>query len=169
LDAYFFSNLVKSVINGVKTYYVGRHYHKEVDGSDSTVKKYYSAASTTIAVRTVVNRQDGTDDTLNWLLADHLGSTAMAAKAAIDVTAAADGSWFSEIRAPKVTVHFGETRWSSGITPTDYRYTGQLKHRYINLYFYGARWYDDALGRFVQPDTIIPDFTNAQSWAVNDN
>jgi hypothetical protein len=67
--------VVKSIINGVTTYYVGRHYHKEVDGSDSTVKKYYTAASTTIAVRTIVN---GTDDTLNWLLADHLGSTTLA-------------------------------------------------------------------------------------------
>jgi RHS repeat-associated protein len=30
---------------------------------------------------------------------------------------------------------------------------------YINLYWYGSRWYDDTLGRFIQPDSIIPENT----------
>jgi len=29
---------------------------------------------------------------------------------------------------------------------------------------YGARWYSQSLGRFIQPDTIIPDLTNSQAW-----
>ena len=56
----------------------------------------------------------GSTNTLNWLLADHLGSTS--------TTANEDGSWNSTI---KYTA-FGETRDSSGVTPTKYRYTGQL-------------------------------------------
>jgi RHS repeat-associated protein len=36
------------------------------------------------------------------------------------------------------------------------RYTGQRQEESIGLYFYGARWYDSALGRFTSPDTIIP-------------
>ena len=43
-----------------------------------------------------------------------------------------------------------------GATPTTYRFTGQRLESNLGLYFYGARWYDPAAGRFVQPDTIVP-------------
>jgi len=60
---------------------------------------------------------------------------------------------------------FGEQRHSSGTTPTDYRYTGQLEQASIGLYYYGARWYDPALGRFVSPDTIVPlESQGVQAW-----
>jgi hypothetical protein len=32
------------------------------------------------------------------------------------------------------------------------------------LYFYNARWYDPALGRFVSADTLIPDPGDSQAW-----
>jgi len=41
--------------------------------------------------------------------------------------------------------------------PTSYRYTGQRLDADTGLYFYNARYYDPALGRFTQPDTIVPD------------
>ena len=119
-------NMVKGVVNGVETYYPGRHYNEEVDGSTSTVKKFYAMGSTTVAVRTVT----GTEDVLNWVLGDHLGSAS--------VTANADGSWNSEL---KYTA-FGEIRASNGITPTEYRYTDQRYENSLGLYFYVARWYD---------------------------
>jgi len=59
---------------------------------------------------------------------------------------------------------FGETRYATGITPTDYRYTGQREEAELGLYFYNARWYDPALGRFIQPDTIVPDPGNPMDW-----
>ena len=40
--------------------------------------------------------------------------------------------------------------------PTSYRYTGQRLDADTGLYFYNARYYDPALGRFTQPDTIVP-------------
>jgi RHS repeat-associated protein len=52
---------------------------------------------------------------------------------------------------------YGETRYSTGSLFTDRLYTGQQQNSYIKLYWYGSRWYDPALGRFIQPDTIIPD------------
>ena len=141
-------NMVMSVINGVTTYYASSSYVVEVDGSDTTVRKTYSAGSTSIAVRTII----GEEDTLNWVLGDHLGSAS--------VTTTADGTWNSEIRYSA----FGETRYSSGITPTDYRYTGQLEQKDVNLYYYNARYYDAALGRFIQADTIIPEAGNSKSY-----
>jgi RHS repeat-associated protein len=53
---------------------------------------------------------------------------------------------------------FGEVRTVVGtlITQTDFGYTGQRNNTYIKLIDYGARWYSLSLGRFTQPDTLIP-------------
>jgi RHS repeat-associated protein len=61
---------------------------------------------------------------------------------------------------------WGETRYHSGNTPTRYQYTGQYSYTPdFGLYFYNARWYDPALGRFTQPDSLIPESSQgAQAW-----
>ncbi|NPV87857.1 MAG: hypothetical protein HPY45_17805, partial [Anaerolineae bacterium] len=138
------NNLVKSVVNGKITYYPGRHYQQ----NDDTINKYYTLGRQFVAVRTI---QDETD-TLHWVLDDHLGSTS--------VTANEDGAWNSEI---KYTA-YGEVRWKSGLTPTSYRYTAQLEQPYIKLYWYVSRWYDPELGRFTQPDSIVPEPANIITW-----
>jgi RHS repeat-associated protein len=142
-------NLVKSVVNGITTYYAASSYVVETNGTTTTVRKTYLAGSTSLAVRTIIN---GTQNTLNWTLSDHLGSSS--------VTTTANGTWYSELRYSA----FGETRYSSGITPTDYRYTGQLEQADVNLYYYNARWYDPELGRFIQADTIIPGAGDSKSY-----
>ena len=46
---------------------------------------------------------------------------------------------------------------SSGLSPTQYQYTGQYSHTAdFGLMYYNARWYDPALGRFTQADSIVP-------------
>jgi len=91
-------------------------------------------------------------NTLYWLLTDHLGSTSM-------IVAATD-SLTGELRYEA----YGQTRDGSGITyTTKYRFTGQREEGAIGLYFYNARWYDPALGRFAQADTIVPDAGNPQA------
>jgi RHS repeat-associated protein len=52
---------------------------------------------------------------------------------------------------------WGETRYTDGTTPTTYRFTGQREDATIGLYFYNARYYDPALGRFVSADTVVPE------------
>jgi len=44
------------------------------------------------------------------------------------------------------------------------RYTGQVLDDATGLYYYNARYYDPVLGRFTQPDDIIPDIFNPQSY-----
>ena len=82
--------------------------------------------------------------TLSYLLSDHLGSTS--------ITTNSSGVLVSELRYKP----WGETRYSSGTTPTNYKYTGQREESSFGLYFYNARWYDSSLGRFAQADSIVP-------------
>jgi RHS repeat-associated protein len=166
-------NMVKAVVNDVVTYYPGRHYNEEVDNSVSTVKKFYTMGSTTVAVRTV----SGTEDVLNWVLGDHYGaqrSTPVAQRrgpGSASITANDNGSWNSEIEyceaSPKQSAGdtaFGEVRASSGLTPTEYRYTGRLAAAELGLYYYVARWYDPYLTHMLSPDSIIPDPVTPLDW-----
>jgi RHS repeat-associated protein len=87
---------------------------------------------------------DSTTSSLVYFLGDHLGSTS--------ITVNPDGSKIAEMRYTA----WGETRYTQGVTPTDYQYTGQRNESAIGLYYYNARWYDPALGRFAQADTFVP-------------
>ncbi len=139
-------NRVKTTVGGVTTAYVGNHY--EVDGT--TTRTYYYAGGQRVAMR-VQGDPNPADNGVFFLLGDHLGSTS--------VTANASGDKVAELRYKA----FGETRYEWGSTPTTYRYTGQRQEAALGLYYYGARWYDPALGRFIQADTIVPGVGNPQA------
>jgi len=47
--------------------------------------------------------------------------------------------------------------------PVSNRYTGQVADDETGLYYYGGRYYDPQLGRFIQPDPTVPDPTDSQS------
>ena len=57
---------------------------------------------------------------------------------------------------------FGRVRWAHPQAPFDVsnQFTGQVKDEETGLYYYNSRYYDPELGRFIQPDTIIPDLSN---------
>ncbi len=98
-------------------------------------------------------------ETLTYLLGDHLGSTSLAVDAS--------DTDFSDLVETRYKP-WGEVRFTTpGKTlPTRYTYTGQYSHvsdeatdlggAGFGLLFYNARWYDPALGRFAQADTIVP-------------
>jgi RHS repeat-associated protein len=46
--------------------------------------------------------------------------------------------------------------------PTDKKFTGQRLDS-TGLYYYNARYYDPVIGRFISPDTIVPNPANPQS------
>jgi RHS repeat-associated protein len=115
---------------------------------DGTTKKYYSIAGMLVAV------DDGS--AVQYLLTDHLGST-------VAVTNSS-GTLTSQQRY----LPFGGTRAipNSPILATDFGYTGQrlLDSGMGGIMDYKARFYSVYLNRFLQPDTIIPNSANPQSW-----
>ncbi len=69
-----------------------------------------------------------------------------------------------EIVAQQRYLPFGGVRWRTHTPlPTDRQYTGQRWDEALGLYDYKARYYDPALGRFIQPDTVVPEPGDPQS------
>ena len=67
---------------------------------------------------------------------------------------------------------FGETRGDAGYITVNHKYTSQELDAETGLYYYGARYYNQVLGRFISPDTIVSDYTKPQalnrySYAMN--
>ena len=128
---------------------------KAVIGSSTTITKYYQAGGQRIALRV--------NGVVRWLATDHLGSTAL--------TVSEAGGRMSEIRYKP----WGESRYTFGATPTQRRFTGQVLDEVAGgLYFYNARYYDPALGRFASADTLVPQPQNPQnlnrySYAANNS
>jgi RHS repeat-associated protein len=120
------------------------HTHQETPPPGVTWRIYY-ASGAALRVRT-----NNTDD-LYYILTDHLGGTSK--------TISETGTVTGEIHYKA----WGETRTSTGSIPTQKKYTGQLETE-AGLYYYGARFYDPALGRFSSPDTIISNTYNPGNW-----
>jgi RHS repeat-associated protein len=62
---------------------------------------------------------------------------------------------------------WGESRaadFDDTTTPTDLRFTGQMQYEGLGLYHYGPRVYDPALGRFLSPDTDVPESQGVQRF-----
>ncbi len=58
---------------------------------------------------------------------------------------------------------YGQTRTSTGSIDVHHKYTSQELDDSTGLYFYNARYYDPALGRFVSADSIIPNPRDPQA------
>ncbi|MFZ1991549.1 MAG: RHS repeat-associated core domain-containing protein, partial [Alphaproteobacteria bacterium] len=129
------------------TVYIGKLY--ECLGSSCT--KYIFAGSSRIASKS--------SSATFYYHTDHLGSSTV-------ITNAAGNKVQETYYYP-----FGETRYNSG-NATHYKFTGQEEDAETGLYYYGARYYDPVIGRFISADTIVPDpfypqSLNRYSYALN--
>ncbi|KAA3644794.1 MAG: hypothetical protein DWQ07_15420 [Chloroflexi bacterium] len=121
----------------------------DAGGVNEEETRYYSIAGQRVALLVDAG---GANEELNYLLTDHLGSVV----AVLDDT----GTVVSDERY----LPFGSSRGDlGGISETDFSYTGQRGLPSTGLMDYNARWYSPSLGRFTQPDSIVPNFFNPQS------
>ncbi|MFB0534605.1 MAG: RHS repeat domain-containing protein [Anaerolineae bacterium] len=91
-------------------------------------------------------------DVVYYVHQDHLGSTVAVSDE--------DGQAVGRVQYDP----YGEIITSTlPVALTDRLFTGQRWHGTIGLYQMGARWYDPALGRWLQADTIVPEPGNPQA------
>lgn len=122
------------------TYYIysGNMVIAEYDEEGARTNKYIYAGDDRIAI--IRNTEQG--DALMFLLKDHLGTTRVVVK---------DNG---EVGAKYQYYSFGD-EYSSWISQgTDYKFTGKELDEEIgvNLYYFGARYYDARIGRWVSVD-----------------
>jgi len=129
------------------------------DGVTGTARKYYALAAPLAALGGAPLRYArhtfGMSDygVMKYLISDYLGSTV----AITDNT----GNVLAETRY----MPFGEPRADAGsLDGTDKAFTGQRDVPGTGLMDYRARMYSPWLGRFIQPDTIVPGAGNSQAW-----
>ena len=144
--------IIKQVEDWV-TVYLGQDYvchgteHAVRNGGDLACAKLIYANGQRVAMVQVDTGKT------TYFHSDHLGSTSVVT----DDTGA--------VEQELAYWAFGETRVNSSSQNVDiaYKYTGQEEDRTTGLYDYHARLYDPLIGRFTQPDTIVPQPFNPQS------
>jgi len=92
------------------------------------------------------------DDAVSFYHADHLGGINVITDDAGDATDLIEYEPFGE----KST----HEKYGSGPDVAWHYFTGQRLDDETGLYFYGARYYNPSLGRFITPDSIVQDPTN---------
>ncbi len=125
--------------------------------------KDYALGGRRIAMRKVPAGQAGT---LHYLLTDHLGSTSVSYRSD-------GGDTRTQRYYPWGTIRPGP----ANTLPTDYTFTGQKLDADTGLMYYSdgagyGRYYEPLLGRFSQPDTLVPNpgdpqQLNRYSYAAN--
>ncbi len=153
-------NRVRKEEDGEVTHYPNRYY-ESTPGSGST--KYYFADGQLVTLER--SPEYGNAYGRRFVFRDHLGSTS------IIVNGQGVGLWEDRY------LPFGDIRYHgdtvTNTVQTRQRYTGQWLEEGLaassengldrGLYLYEARWYDASLGRFIQPDTIVPEPGNPQA------
>ncbi len=87
------------------------------------------------------------DPVFYYYLNDHLGSSSIMLDRNGEVVQRYGYTPFGNERYQQTTQAFNISN----------RYTGQVLDEDTGLYYYGARYYDAELGRFIQADTTVPD------------
>ncbi|UVT16491.1 MAG: RHS repeat-associated core domain-containing protein [Nitrospira sp.] len=139
---------VKKIVGTTTTRYISKLYECDTTGANTSCSRFIWAGSTRIA--TVA-----TNGTVHYWQEEHLGSSSVITNS-------------SGAKVQALTYYpYGDLRTNQSFTTpavdVPYKYTGQALDTSSNLYFYESRYYHAVFGRFIAPDTIVPDLHDPQS------
>ncbi len=132
-------NRVKKVTPTSTTIYIGQLY----ECTSGQCTKYIFAGTQRVAKIESANTY--------YYHTDHLGSS--------NIITDSSGSKVEDI----YYYPYGEIKTDSGTLNVRHKFTDQEWDAETGLYYYGARYYDPKLARFISADTIVPDFSDPQT------
>ncbi len=140
---------VKRTTPGGSTTYIGSLF--EIDSSGKATKHIFAGSNKVCSVESTGNKY--------YTHSDHLGSSS--------VITNQDGQQVAHYEYTP----YGSIAQTEGSDVTHYKFTGKELDN-TGLYFYGARYYDPEIGRFVTADTIVqapydPQSLNRYSYCRN--
>jgi RHS repeat-associated protein len=146
---------VKKMANGNTTVYIGKLY----ECTNGNCSKYIFARDRRIALRPVGS------STVDYYHTDHLGST----NVLVDPVTGNVTLAYYPYGAVRVNLLGATNLGQGGIA---HKFTGQELDEEAGLYYYGARYYDPALMRFISADPLgvhqtDPQTLNRYSYALN--
>ncbi len=131
---------VKKMSGASMTTYVSKLY--DIDSVNGISKHIFAGG------RRIASIISGT---IYYYHPDHLGS--------LRIATTATGN-----QAQSLTYYpYGDVRTNTGIVDLPYKFTGQELDSQTGLYYFGARYYDSAQGRFLSPDTVVQSPGNPQT------
>ncbi len=133
---------VKKIENGVVTYYIGKHYEKQVGGSNAGSTSYYFGEG-----GERVAKKDPIGNIFYYHL-DHLDS----------INVVTDSTGIEVSRTDYLP--FGDLRTGSSDSEK-YSYTGKEKDK-TSLYYFNARYNSPEFRHFTQADIAEPDYADPQ-------
>ncbi len=131
---------VKKAAGGNTTRFVGALYE---DVSSGLTNNYIYLGGIRVAVLS--------NSTVKYYHADHLGSA--------NVITDENGS-IIDVAEYKP---FGEFSRHDSVNDEGYYFTDQYNDEETALYYYGARYYNPRIGRFISPDLVVPNPGNSQT------
>ena len=149
----------KSTVNGqqtTETIYIGSLYEKDSDG---TIRKHIFAGANRVCTLSSSLRGSEATEAISYYHSDHLGSS--------NIITDQNGQ---QAQYCEYTP-YGSIARNEGQDLAKHKFTGKELDS-TGLYFYGARYYDPEIGRFISADTIVqapydPQSLNRYTYARN--
>ena len=158
----------KKTVNGSVTQYVldGEEEIAELDGSGAVLRRFVTASQIDERIASI----EGASTTPiasahTYFHTDHEGSVIAMSDGAGNITGCAGGTGCQRLSYDE----YGNLSSGASTTGQPFRYTGRRYDPETGLYFYRARYYSPALGRFLQVDPIgFKSDVNLYTYVYND-
>ncbi|MFH0874196.1 MAG: polymorphic toxin type 50 domain-containing protein [Candidatus Komeilibacteria bacterium] len=125
------------------TYYIDKYYEKEYSGA---ARNFYFLGNIKLATDVLNDPNTG----IYYDLSDHLGSSSLTTDTSGQIIDTTDYYPYGTISYSNTTINIGD----------NHKYTGKELDGETNLSYFGARYYNQEIGRFNSIDTILFELGN---------